>query len=57
MTGLERACRKYGEITHHQEGKIYLLRWDDTQEKMIREEIKLIHNGNYRVQSNRKGPF
>lgn len=39
MTGLERACRKYGEITHHQNGRVFLLRWDDTREKMIKHEI------------------
>jgi hypothetical protein len=44
MTDLERLCRKYGEITHRQNGKEYILKWDDEKGKMIdsRKENKLM---------------
>lgn len=35
MTDLEKLVRKYGEIEHRENGKVYLLKWDDEKEKMI----------------------
>lgn len=35
MTGLERLCKKYGEITHRQNGVDYILKWDDEKERII----------------------